>query len=83
MKRLLLAGTAGLLFSFGAAGASAQTLYEGDRSIYAAPQQMEEGRAADVDGAAAGVIVHPRYRDIPHPHDDYGQRVPFPTRPQI
>ena len=55
MRNLLLAGTAGLLLAFAAAGASADTVYYPDGSIeyvrerrpyYVAPQPLVEGRAS-------------------------------------
>ena len=44
LRNLIMAGTAGLFLTLGAAGASAQTIYQGDRPIYVAPEPMVEGR---------------------------------------
>ena len=84
MKNLLLAGTAGLLLAFAAAGASADTLYypdgsaeyvPGERPVYVAPQPLVEGRAAYVEQGPTVVTVRPRYYD-PYYYDRY--RAPFP-----
>jgi hypothetical protein len=85
MKNILLAGTAGLLLAFAAAGASAATVYEypdgavqyvPDDPVYVAPAPMIEGRAAYVNGAPV-VVAHPRYYYGPR-HYYYYERVPFP-----
>jgi hypothetical protein len=76
MKNLLLAGTAGLLLAFGAAGASAQTIYQGDRPVYVAPEPMIEGRSAYIDEPA--VVVHPRYYYGPRHYYYERDHAPFP-----
>ena len=68
MQSLLIVGSASLLLASGAFETSAHTLYEGDRPIYASPQRMMEGRAADVDAPLA----------TSRPHNSYGEHAPFP-----
>ncbi len=87
MRNLLLAGTAGLLLAFAAAGASADTLYypdgsaeyvPGERPVYVAPQPLVEGRAAYVEQGPTGVTVRPILRS--HYYDRY-RAFPFANAP--
>jgi hypothetical protein len=83
MKNILLAGTAGLLLAFAAAGASADTIYHADGTIeyvpgdpaYVAPAPLVEGRSAYVERAPV-VVTHPRYYYEPRHY--YYERAPFP-----
>ena len=69
--RNLMAGTASLFLTLGAAGASAQTLYQGDRPM--TPERMIEGRSA---------FVAPRSpRSIHLPGNDFGPGFNAPTDP--
>jgi hypothetical protein len=78
MKNILLAGVAGLLLAFAAAGATADTIYHADGTVeyapgdpaYVAPAPLVEGRSAYVEDAP---ITHPRYY-----HRRYYERAPFP-----
>ena len=86
MKSILLAGAAGLLLTFAAASASAETIYYPDGAVqyvprdpaYLAPDPMIEGRAAYVEERPV-IVNHPRYYYDPHRYYYYERdRAPFP-----
>jgi hypothetical protein len=71
MRNLVMAGSAGLFLTLGAAGASAQTHYQGERQM--TPERMIEGRSAFV------APHHPR--SIRLPGNDFGPGFNAPTDP--